>query len=167
MRKLIVLFAMALMTSLMAYGTGAFTTVTVERSTDINVVNDPDALLSLTAYGPYASYNSNGELVIDPPAANMNASIDYGKVLTITNNGTKNLKVTIYQYLGGNDVTLTSPVLFSTNANGNPNDMHAVWNTNINSGSTIDVYLKVYTDLQEYPCEFGKVVDRIRISATS
>ncbi|HPR42668.1 MAG TPA: hypothetical protein PK718_09035 [Candidatus Methanofastidiosa archaeon] len=148
-------------------GTGAFTSITAERSADISVVNDSNALLSLTAVGSYSSYNANGELVIAPTAgANMNAETDYGQVFTITNNGSEDVKVTIYQYLDGNDVTLTSPLLFSKSENGNPQNMQAVWNTTVESGGSINVYMKLYTNMQdEYSCDFGKIIDSIRIVA--
>jgi len=145
---------------------GAYTNISATRTSEINVANDSNALLSITATGPYASYDQNGALTIDiQSGANISAETDFGKVFTITNNGTKDVDLTIYQFLNGDDVTLTSPLLFSKSPDGNPQYMEAVWHMNLVSGGKVDVYMKLYTNMDEYPCALGDIIDRIEIKA--
>ena len=56
-----------------AMGTGAFSTMTAERTANINVTNDASGLIGLSAKGEQAS-KENGELYIDTSAGNGSGS---------------------------------------------------------------------------------------------
>lgn len=86
-------------------GTGAFTTVSAERTADVNVAGDSGALLALTAANsPNDAYFSNpdGEAEIDLSASgqgaqgvNQRAETDVRAVFTITNQGTQEVGIWI------------------------------------------------------------------------
>jgi hypothetical protein len=74
-----------------ATATGAFTTVTAERTATVAVSGDSSAELGLSPNSEYASLN-NGELEInfnptDNQGVNINAATTVTDVFTITNNG--------------------------------------------------------------------------------
>jgi len=166
MKKLIPLFGI-LLAAIVVMSTGAFTSVTADREATINVSGDASALLGLEAHAPYASYDDDGALVVElPSGVNVDAETDLGKVFTIYYNGTRDVTVWVHQMLGATDVTETSPILFTSSSEGNPSNMQAVWNTPLGSGDSIDVYIKVYTNMQgQYPYQIGTIMDSMTIVA--
>jgi FlaG/FlaF family flagellin (archaellin) len=166
MRRLLAIAAI-LAAAMVTLATGAFTSVSADREAHISVTGDASALLGLEAHAPYASYDDDGALKIElSHGVNVEAETNLGKVFSITNNGTQQVTVTIYQMLGGTDVTETSSILFTHSPDGNPSSMHPVWGTPIGSGETLDVYVKVYTNMSDtYPYEIGTVMDHMVIVA--
>jgi len=112
--KLLALFAVFAAIGLVT-ATGAFTTVSAERTTTVNVAGDSSALLQLQpAAGPnglsgegqsaqagYARIN-NGQLEINiagwgnqGSGVNLNAETDIERVFTVTNQGTQSVNVSL------------------------------------------------------------------------
>jgi len=112
--KLLALFAVFAAIGLVT-ATGAFTTVSAERTTTVNVAGDSSALLQLQpAPGPnglsgesqsaqagYARIN-NGQLEINiagwnnqGAGVNLNAETDIERVFTVTNQGTQSVEVSL------------------------------------------------------------------------
>jgi len=165
--KRLLAIAMILVAAMVTLATGAFTSVSADREVSMTVAGDASALLGLEAHAPYASYDDNGAIKIElSHGVNVEAETDLGKVFTITNNGTQHVTVTVHQMLGDTDVTGTSPILFTYSPDGNPSSMHPVWGTPLGSGETLDVYVKVYTNMSgAYPYEIGTVMDHMIIVA--
>lgn len=114
--KLFVLFAIFAALGLVT-ATGAFTTVSAQRTATVNVADDASALLALTAApttdpadgsfwspnGEYASQNADGELEIDfdtgagATGINLDALTTIEGVFLITNQGTQSVDVWVEQ----------------------------------------------------------------------
>jgi hypothetical protein len=75
--------------------TGAFTSVQAQRTADVNVAGDANALLQLTPASPHASIGGNGQLSIAVDNLNNDARTDLGPVFNITNNGDDEVTVQI------------------------------------------------------------------------
>lgn len=153
--------------ALIVASTGAFTSVTAERSAVMEISGDASALLGIESASPYVEYDDDGAIYLTlPNGVNNEAVTDLGNIFVVTNNGTRDLYLTIYQKLNGNDVTLTSPILFTYSPHGNPTHFQAVWNTPLSPGQSIDVYVKVYTNMDDqYPSGLGEIMDAIVFSA--
>ena len=103
MKKLLPVLAV-LAAALIVVSTGAFTSITAERTAEIYVADDATALLTLApaagANGAYADYNDAGALYLnfeDVAAAgvNVDAWTDIDNIFTITNNGTQTVYVSL------------------------------------------------------------------------
>ena len=103
MKKLLPVLAV-LAAALIVVSTGAFTSITAERSAVIYVAGDSSALLTLApaagANGQYVDYDADGALYLnfdDVAAAgvNVDAVTTFDNVFTITNNGTQTVTVTL------------------------------------------------------------------------
>jgi hypothetical protein len=103
--KLLALVALVLAAS-MVMATGAFSTVTAERSVDVKVTGDKNAFLALQpSDGPNKAYakmnggqlaiNLNGEAKVDGKGVNPDAVTSFDNVFTITNQGSQSVKVWI------------------------------------------------------------------------
>ncbi|MFB6211625.1 MAG: hypothetical protein ABEI76_08820, partial [Halobacteriales archaeon] len=102
-------------------GTGAFTTVTAERTATVGVSGDSAALLGITGLSSEATQNSNGVLQLNlPDNINPNAATEWDRVFKITNNGqnavTINITVEDDSDLN-NDQDRSEAVEFAINAN--------------------------------------------------
>jgi hypothetical protein len=149
--------------ALIAIYSGAFTSITAERTATIEVAGDPTALLSIEAASPYVEYDEDGAVLLNLTAGvNNEAETNLGKLFVVTNNGTRDVRLTIYQRLDGIDVTETSPILFTYSPDGNPSHFMAIWNTKLAVGQSMDVYVKVYTNMDDkYPSDLGEIMDTI------
>lgn len=103
LKKLLPVLAV-LVAALIVVSTGAFTSITAERTAEIYVAGDASALLTLAPYdgpnGDYADYNDAGALYLnfeDVAAAgiNVDAMTTFDNVFTITNNGTQTVYVSL------------------------------------------------------------------------
>lgn len=85
---------------------GAFTSVTAERTATVDIAGDSAALLGLapnsTANGAYATNATNGELELDFSSSNLpasglnpNATTFFGSVFDVQNNGNQEITVSI------------------------------------------------------------------------
>ena len=107
--KLFALVALVVAASLVM-ATGAFSTVTAERSTNVKVTGDEKAFLGITPSpdspnGQYAEQQPNGELVVNlngkanvdggGQGVNPDAVSSFDNVFTITNQGTQPVNVWI------------------------------------------------------------------------
>ncbi|HOP09744.1 MAG TPA: hypothetical protein PK718_04215 [Candidatus Methanofastidiosa archaeon] len=84
---------------IMVVSSGAFSSVTAERSSGISVVGDAEALISLASTSSYSHFE-DGMMVLDfedVPASgvNSNAVTVISDVFSITNNGNSDVVVTI------------------------------------------------------------------------
>jgi hypothetical protein len=95
---------------LIVVSTGAFTSITAERSAEIYVAGDASALLTLAPYdgpnGAYAHYDNDGALYLDFSAVdglgvNVDAYTYFDDVFTITTNGTQSVYVEL-EWIGDN-----------------------------------------------------------------
>ena len=163
MQKKIILVLVILAGALVAVYTGAFTSVNAERSALVEVAGDASALLAIESASPYVEYDANGAVRLDLPAGvNNEAETNLGKLFVVTNNGTRNVRLTLYQKLDGADVTATSPILFTYSPHGNPSHFMAIWNTPLAVGQSIDVYVKIYTNMDDqYTSDLGTIMDTI------
>ena len=123
MKKILPILALAV-AALVVVSSGAFTSVTAERTATINVAGDAGALLALepAAGSPNASYahqdSSSGALVLDfssteiaATGVNVNATTVVEDVFTITNNGTQTVRVVLTK-TGANNSANTGAIDF-------------------------------------------------------
>lgn len=127
--------------------TGAFTTVSAQRTVDVNVAGDASALLQLTQdNSAYTSYE-NGELVIDftsPGSAqgiNANATTVVVNLFTATNQGSDEIDLT-WSMSGTNTGAIT--LLNSSESNAN-NHEPANQPVNLSSGESYGFGIKLDT----------------------
>ncbi|MFB6148561.1 MAG: DUF1102 domain-containing protein [Halobacteriales archaeon] len=107
-------------------GTGAFTTVSAERTATVSVAGDSSALLQLQASsGPNGGYATEtaGQLEIDLSGVNIDARTTADNVFNITNQGTQN--VTVYINASSGDHTETVTFYAGPVADDNPIDSEA------------------------------------------
>lgn len=76
-------------------GTGAFTSMTAQRTTMVNVVGDTSAYLNLTPTSEHASLDSEGTLEIDLSRLNPNARIGFTDLFEIQNTSGDDLVVSV------------------------------------------------------------------------
>lgn len=104
MRKLLILPIALIVALLVVQASGAFTSVNASRDASVSVVSDTSALLALTPYnGPNGAYfvdsNNDGiyELRISNGTTGLNAdaTIVIDDIFTITNNGTRQITLTL------------------------------------------------------------------------
>lgn len=88
--KLVALLAIMVAIGLIT-ATGAFASVTAERTVNISTVGDGSAQLQLTSANPNLASITNDQLVISISTINLEAKSDLGVVFNITNNGNDNL----------------------------------------------------------------------------
>jgi hypothetical protein len=132
---------------LFVLGTGAFTTVSAERTVSVNTASDDAALLELTPHGgPNGAYadGSGDELAINfdaVPAAgvNQNATTTLSDVFNITNRGTQTANVYITKN-GANAGLVTVE-----NANGARIDGGPVNGVSVPVGESVEVAIIVDT----------------------
>ena len=102
MKKIIPVIVVILVAAVVVISTGAFTSVTAERSAVITVAGDSEALLSIvpteTANGKYLKEGSDGAVYLDfadvaAEGVNVNAVTVVNDVFIITNNGTQSVQV--------------------------------------------------------------------------
>ena len=124
---LVVIFvAVALIT-----GTGAFSTVEAERTADVNVAGDSDALLELKAGDSGLIRSSNGEVEItlagndDASGVNTNAvtTVNESRFLNITNNGNQDGVEINISYTTGSNVEVYFVVGSGDIDSGSSNDL--------------------------------------------
>jgi hypothetical protein len=75
---------------------GAFTSVSAERTVSVSTAGDGSALLQLGVSNTNLASITDGQLEIDIGSINLNAQSDLGVVFTITNNGNDNLNTGVY-----------------------------------------------------------------------
>lgn len=109
---------------------GAFTSVTAERTVTVDIAGDSAALLGLspnsTANGAYASNTTDGELTLQFTDANLdsaaglnpNATTFFGSVFDVQNNGNQEIDVTITD--SDNWITLYKANSTATSLEGTP-----------------------------------------------
>lgn len=114
---------------------GAFTSVTAERTVTVDIAGDSAALLGLspnsTANGAFATNATNGELQLDFSDSNMpsasglnpNATTFFGSVFDVQNNGNQEINVTITN--GDGWITLYEGNSTTTNLEGTPKTLAA------------------------------------------
>mgnify|MGYP006275551463 CR=1 FL=1 len=94
-------------------GTGAFNFANIERDTNINVANDPNAFLALEATSAYAN-GSGGKLSltfdsnanVSGNGINQNSDYSFREVFKITNNGSDPVQVWIEDNESDNNNTV-------------------------------------------------------------
>lgn len=156
----------------LAIGTGAFTTVTAERTVAVNTAGDDSALLQLTVHngpnGLYAQQTGGGqiEILLDGSGAssasgvNLNASTTIGDVFNVTNQGTQDVGVWIVK--SGPHANL---VTFQ-NATGGALDNSSAAAQTIGIGGTIEVTIVIDTTGQSLTAG-DTILDSITIHADS
>ncbi|TKX84016.1 hypothetical protein EXE43_21185 [Halorubrum sp. SS5] len=123
-------------------GTGAFTTVTAERTVNVETAGDASAFLGLT---PADRDGSGGNEYVDSPGdgtieitlvnnddtdgnasgLNQNAKTVFRNLVTITNNGTQDVETLNLEFITGGDLTeseLDSVFDFTVSPSGNGNN---------------------------------------------
>jgi len=115
-----------------ALATGAFSSVNADRTVTINTASDGDAVLSLTVNEEkYNGLSGNGDVIeLNFNRLNQNAVTTFVNALTIGNNGSQAVDVTIEPNTPGNVLVFR----------GVPDDLQAGESRDI----TIDVDLKAY-----------------------
>ncbi len=103
LKKLIPVLAV-IVAALIAISSGAFTSISAERTAEITVAGDASALLTLAPYdGPnaaYVDYDTDGALFLNFEAVtaagvNVDAVTTISNVFTISNSGTQDVTVTL------------------------------------------------------------------------
>lgn len=172
---------LALVTIVAALGivtaTGAFTTVSAERTAEVSVAGDGAALLQLSPTdgpnGQYAGYDGNVFQIDFSAVGDVNdeAETDVQEVFTITNQGTQNVTITIADSDtdGGTTTDGIDAVTFysladhgAEAANGDLED----GTFELGTGETVNV--SVYVDtvgFNEDDGDGGDLVDTIEITA--
>lgn len=104
MKKIIPVIVVILVAAIVVISTGAFTSVTAERSAVITVAGDSEALLSIvptgTPNGKYLKEGDDGAVYLDfadvaAEGVNVNAVTVVNDVFIITNNGTQSVQVVL------------------------------------------------------------------------
>ena len=145
-------------------GTGAFTTVTAERTVNVSTTGDASAFLQLEPAdendndnGAYASQSDDGTIVIDlngnagtngGSGLNQDAKTTIRDIVQVTNNGTDpitNLNLTMTD---SSDNTLTDTISFTSDTDASGPHSHAdnILSDSLGTGSSV---------------EFGIIVDLI------
>lgn len=164
----------ALLAVFMAIGvvaaTGAFTTVSAERTATVSVSGDSNALIGLSAGADNPSYvSTTGDQVeITLADVNLDATTDVNRVLNITNNGGTNVYVTIHRS-GDNP----SAVSFYKAESGTPQAVNITNGTissqsntvQVDSGTTLQVSMEIDTVGMGLSANDG-LIDTIEIEAT-
>lgn len=170
-KKIIPVAAVIIIAAIVLLSTGAFTSVTAERTAVINVAGDSSALVGLAACtgegnnGGYVSTNDNGAIEIDlttiaDGGVNVNAVTILDNVFSITNNGTQNISVTIAgSYEGEGD---GHPEAVSIYFDGTSTATTAT----INTATSKNVSLKIDTTGDTF-AEGDHLIDTITITATA
>jgi len=132
--------------ALFVVGSGAFTTVSAERTVSVNVTGDGAALLQLQPHngpnGQYADTPSDElEISFDDITAdgvNQNATTTINNVFTVTNSGTQSTEVYITKSGANNG-------LVNFNVSGSPIDGGAGNAVTVGTGQTIEVTIYINT----------------------
>ncbi|MBX0322292.1 hypothetical protein EGH21_04500 [Halomicroarcula sp. F13] len=140
-----------------AMGTGAFTTASADRAVDVNVVGDGSAYLGLSAAsGPNGDYvdDSGDEVIVDFGDISQNdegsnagtgsgvghdSSYDMDNVLTITNQGTQEVTVSL------DTSSFPSEVSASLNASSSTDDDGDGDTFDLDVGDSVDVDFQIDT----------------------
>jgi len=79
------------------FGTGAFSSVDADRSVSVTVADDSNALLGLSVEDSYngISSPSGGQASFDFTDINENAVTEFDAALTVTNNGSEEVSVSV------------------------------------------------------------------------
>lgn len=160
---LLVFVALGLLT-----GTGAFSSVTAERTVSVNVAGDDAALLKLAPHsgpngvGGYAELNG-GELAInfdnvDADGVNQNATTTLSNVFNVTNQGTQSVSVYITK-TGANAGLVTFETAGGTRIDGGSNNA-----TSVPVGETVEVTIVIDTTGQNL-ASGDTLLDSITIQA--
>ncbi len=136
-----------LVAALFVVGTGAFTSVTAERTASVNVAGDASALLELEEHGgPNGAYasTSGGELEISfdgvtGNGVNQNATTTLGDVFNITNQGTQTVNVYVTKS-GNNAALVTFEDAGGSRIDGGPGN-----GVSVDVGETVEVTIKADT----------------------
>ena len=104
LKKIIPVVVVILFAVVVVIFSGAFTSVTAERTAVINVAGDSSALLQIvateTANGQYVNVDDDGAIYLDftdvaAEGVNVDAETTFQDVFTITNNGTQAVTVVL------------------------------------------------------------------------
>ena len=104
LKKVIPVVVVILVAAVVVISSGAFTSVTAERTAVINVAGDSSALLQIvateTANGRYVNVDDDGAIYLDftdvaAEGVNVDAETTFQDVFTITNNGTQAVTVVL------------------------------------------------------------------------
>ena len=165
MKKLLPVLAV-LAAALIVVSTGAFTSITAERTAVINVAGDASALLSLAPSsgpnGDYADYDNDGALFLnfDKVAAagiNVDAITEFDNVFTITNNGTQPVYVEL-EWHGDNEDVLYFDYSISTAVVALPSG----FDLGVGQTASISFWIDSY-DLSQG----DEIIDSVTITATA
>lgn len=157
---LAVFIALTLITS-----TGAFTTVSAERTVDVSVAGDDAALLQIEPHsGPNGDYaeQSGGEFQINfdnvsATGVNLDAKTTLGNVFNVTNQGTQTVTVTISK-----SGTYPNAVDFNSSDDQELDD--GASGVDIGVGDTLEVTIEIDTTAVS-PSAGETLVDSITIHA--
>ena len=169
-KKIIPVAAVIIIAAIVLLSTGAFTSVTAERTAVINVAGDSSALVGLAACtgdgnnGGYVSTN-NGAIEIDlttiaDGGVNVNAVTILDNVFSITNNGTQDISVTIvgsYEGVGDGHPNAVSIYFDGTST---------ATTATINTATAKNVSLKIDTTGDTF-AKGDHLIDTITITATA
>jgi len=155
-------------------GTGAFSSITAERSAEVSVAEDANAYLAMepaanspNGEGGYASQTSSGELALDftgdyaadngGGGVNANAVTDVDRVFNITNQGTQPVAVWVED--GG-----VSEVMFYQDADGTTIEDSSNAAT-VAPGETVQV--SVEFDTTSLNASAGQIMDSVTVNANA
>ncbi|WP_311172952.1 hypothetical protein [Halobellus ordinarius] len=159
--KLFALFAVFAAIGLVT-ASGAFTTVTAERTAEVNTAGDGAALLAIqpadTANGDQYARLQNGEVEINtagnfdgdlnsaPNGVNNNATTEINKIINITNQGSQTVAIEI-ETTGGNSsaVTFYNDSSYSENITVAGSGKDANHQLKLGPGDTTNVSMKIDT----------------------
>ncbi|WP_144901291.1 hypothetical protein [Halobellus captivus] len=172
---------LALVTIVAALGivtaTGAFTTVSAERTASVTVAGDDSALLQIqptdgvNGEGAYAT-TSNGQFQIDfsqQGDVNNQAATDIRDVFTITNQGTQNVSISITdsyddESAGNSDAVTFYNATVHGDISSNGGDGFEDGNVYLESGETVTVSIFIDTNGQTFE-EGDQLIDNVVITA--
>ena len=134
MKKLVPLAAL-LVAALIIVSSGAFTSVTADRTATVTVVGDDSALLALVSLNSaYAGQDTDGIFSIDVLTCNKNATTTFGDLFKIVNNGTQAVDITL-SWTGPTN----GDIVFTTSASESGYTVNALSTFGATSSATISI----------------------------
>lgn len=146
--------------------TGAFTTVSADRTAEVNVAGDSAALLGLapadTDNGDTYADNSSDELQLQNLGeVNPDAVTEINDVFVVTNNGNQDVELTIDK--AGNN---TDAVTFYDGAVGSGTEIGDTSGVTLTTGESITVSMEIDTDTGDLSAD-TELLDSITINANA
>lgn len=182
--KLLALIAIFAAVALVT-GTGAFSTVEADRTSDVNVAGDSSALLGLEPAGSgHLIDNQSNKVAItlagntnNPGGVNRNAitTVNRTDFLKITNNGADEVElgvqastksnVEVYFVVGTGTTSLSNNISVSSVSTFDPSEKYPIQSNEVTIGSGNAIYVGIVIDVGDVSTNDEIIADDVTITA--